>query len=174
MRLTSSDCCVCSSWSRRPKNRPRCGKRSVSRRRKPKPPGYSLIHLAIREEAAGLGGRVLLTLEKRNQTLDLPWTRLGVGTPVLLSEEGTHTPGEAAAGWRGVVSRLQRDAIQVAFVQWPEPEAERPTFRLDRSTDEISRLRQRQALENAQTATESRLAEMRDILLGTQCARLSG
>ncbi len=129
--------------------------------------GYSLIHLVIREEDAGLGGRVLLTLEKRNQTLALPWTRLGVGTPVLLSEEGAHAGGEEALSWRGVVSRMQRQSIQVALAQWPEPAADRPTFRLDRSTDEISRQRQRQALEQAQAAAgPGRLAELRDVLLG--------
>ena len=130
--------------------------------------GYSLIHLIVREEDAGLGGRVLLTLEKRNQNLALPWTRLGVGTPVLLSEESAQAAGDAALSWRGVVSRLYKDAIQVALAQWPETEAERPMFRLDRSTDEISRLRQRRAMEKAQAATDSRLAVLRDILLGKQ------
>jgi ATP-dependent RNA/DNA helicase IGHMBP2 len=131
--------------------------------------GHSLINLVVREEGAGLGGRILLTLEKRNQSLALPWTRLGIGTPVLLSEEGLHASGGGAAlSWRGVVSRLQKDAIQVAFSQWPEPMADRPTFRLDRSTDEISRQRQRQALEMAQAAADSRLAALRDTLLGNQ------
>ena len=130
--------------------------------------GTSLIHLVVREEDAGLGGRILLTLEKRNQTLALPWTRLGVGTPVLLSEEGGQPAGDEAQSWRGVVSRLFKDAIQIALAQWPETETERPMFRLDRSTDEISRLRQRQALEKAQAASGSRLAVLRDVLLGKQ------
>jgi ATP-dependent RNA/DNA helicase IGHMBP2 len=130
--------------------------------------GHSLINLVVREEGAGLGGRILLTLGKRNENLMLPWTRLGIGTPVLLSEEGVMAGVAAALSWRGVVSHLQRDQIQVAFSQWPEPEAERPTFRLDRSTDEISRQRQCQALEKAQVATDSRLAVLRDILLGQQ------
>ena len=128
--------------------------------------GHSLIHLVIREEDAGLGGRILLTLEKRNHDLALPWTRLGVGTPVLLSEEGAHAAGNSALSWRGVVSRLQKHSIQVALAEWPEPEADRPTFRLDRSTDEISRQRQRRALEKALAASDSRLAELRDVLLG--------
>ena len=50
--------------------------------------GSTLINLVIRDEDAGLGGRILLTFGKRNQTLTLPWTRLGSGTPVILSEEG--------------------------------------------------------------------------------------
>ena len=81
--------------------------------------GFTLTNLVIRGEDAGLVGRILLTLGKRNQTLPLPWTRLGSGTPVILSEDG-------ASGWRGVVTRLNKDNIQVAFAQWPESESERP------------------------------------------------
>ncbi len=126
--------------------------------------GSTLTNLVIRDEAAGLGGNILLTLGKRNQTLVLPWTRLSGGSPVILSKEG---PGNSeASSWRGVVSRLYKDSIQVAFSQWPETETERPTFRLDRSSDEISRQRQHQALERAQTASQSRIAELRDVLLG--------
>jgi ATP-dependent RNA/DNA helicase IGHMBP2 len=130
--------------------------------------GASLTNLVIREEDAGLGGRILLTLGKRNESLPLPWTRLGAGTPVLLSEEGAG--GGQAEGWRGTVSRLQKDSIQVAFSQWPEAESERPTFRLDRSSDEISRQRQRQGLDKVRGASGSRLAELRDVLLGEQPA----
>src|SRR5687767_1509354 len=131
--------------------------------------GTSLTGLVIREEDAGLGGRLLLTLAKRNQSLPFPWTRLGSGTPVILSEEGA--AGSREDGWRGVVIRLYKDGIQVAFSQWPETEAERPSFRLDRSSDEISRQRQRQALDKAKGAQGSRLAELRDVLLGKQPAR---
>jgi superfamily I DNA and/or RNA helicase len=127
--------------------------------------GNSLIHLTVRAEDAGLGGRVLLTFGKRNQTLPLPWTRLGTGSPVILSEEGlSHT----SPGWRGIVSRLQKDSVQVAFSQAPEPEGERPSFRLDRSTDEVARLRQRQALDRARDTRSSRLATLRDVLIGRQ------
>jgi hypothetical protein len=125
--------------------------------------GSTLINLVIRAEDAGLGGRILLTLGKRNQTLDLPWTRLGIGTPVILSEKGMQ--GEAD-GWRGVVSRVSKDSVQVAFSEAPEPESERPTFRLDRFSDEISHQRQRQGLEKANAAANSRFADLRDVLLG--------
>lgn len=121
--------------------------------------GFTLTNLVIRDEEAGLGGRILLTLGKRNQTQPLPWTRLGSGTPVILSEDGT-------SGWRGVVTRLGKDSLQVAFAQWPESETERPVFRLDRSSDEISRQRQRQGLEKARLAADSRFADLRDVLLG--------
>lgn len=127
--------------------------------------GGTLTNLVIRDEDAGLGGRILLTLGKRNQTLALPWTRLGPGAPVILSEEGV-----AGDGWRGIVSRVQRESIQVAFSGWPESEGERPTFRLDRSSDEVSRQRQRQGLEKAASVGASRFAELRDVLLGLRSA----
>ena len=126
--------------------------------------GSTLINLVIRDEAAGLGGRILLTLGKRNQSLPLPWTRLNSGSPVILSEE--NPGGPQTDGWRGVVTRVYKDSLQVAFSQWPETETERPSFRLDRSSDEISRQRQRHALEQAQAANSSRLGALRDVLLG--------
>ncbi len=133
--------------------------------------GSSLTNLVIREQDAGLGGHYLVTFGKRNQSLALPWTRLGTGTPVILSEEGAHPSSNSGwppspGGWRGVVSRLQKNSIQVAFSDWPESDSDRPVYRLDRSTDEISRLRQRQALERARSAKGSRLAALRDTLLG--------
>jgi ATP-dependent RNA/DNA helicase IGHMBP2 len=131
--------------------------------------GYSLINLVIREEEAGLGGRILLTLSKRTQGQALPWTRLGVGAPVILSEEGAADPLEAAArGWRGVISQIGRDSVQAAFSDWPEPSEDAHTFRLDRSNDEIARQRQRKALERARSLTAGRQADLRDILLGLQ------
>ncbi len=127
--------------------------------------GSSLVNLVIRDQDAGLGDSVVLTLGKRNQNLPLPWTRLGVGTPVLFSTE----PPEGK-GWRGVVTRLQKDTIEVSFPEWPEAAladaSERPTFRLDRSSDEISRQRQLNAMERACAAAEgSRLGKLRNILL---------
>jgi ATP-dependent RNA/DNA helicase IGHMBP2 len=54
----------------------------------------------MREEFSGLGGRRIVTLGKRNTSAPLPWTRLGVGSPVVLSEMGA----KPADGVRGVVS----------------------------------------------------------------------
>ncbi len=125
--------------------------------------GNSIINLVIREEGYGLGGRFLLGLGKRNETLSLPWTRLGVGSPVILSEEGT---SNEESGWRGIVSAIRRDAIQIALNQFVETESDRPTFRLDRSPDEISRFRQKQAMEAARSAVSSRLEVLRDVLIG--------
>ena len=124
--------------------------------------GNSLIQLTIRDEVAGLGGRVLVTLGQRNQHLDLPWTRLRVGSPVQLAEEQVAT----ATPWRGVVSQLRRESIQVALLQWPEPQGDRPTFRLDLAGDEIAHQRELAALATAEQAKGERLAALRAILLG--------
>ncbi len=129
--------------------------------------GNSIINLVIREEGYGLGGHFLLGLGKRNETLPLPWTRLGVGSPVILSEEARSSSNEES-GWRGIVSSIRRDAIQIALNQFVETESDKPMFRLDRSTDEISRFRQKLAMEEARNASGGiRLEVLRDVLIGS-------
>ena len=129
--------------------------------------GNTLIQLVIQDEFAGLGGRWLVMLGKRNQQANLPWTRLRVGSPVQLSEENS-TENKR---WRGVVSLLRRDVIQVALSDWPEAENERPSFRLDLAGDEIARRRAHAALALADSAHSSRLAELRAVLLGERPPR---
>ncbi|MCB0225383.1 MAG: AAA family ATPase [Anaerolineae bacterium] len=126
--------------------------------------GQTLIQLVIIDEYGGLGGRILVTLAKRSQNQPLPWHRLEVGTPIILTEESSG--GDAA--WRGVVSQRDRQTIQVALNAWPETETSRPTFRLDVSTDEIARQRQRDALARARSARSDRTAELRRVLLFEQ------
>jgi len=128
--------------------------------------GFSLINLVIKEEGYGLGGYFLLGLGKRNETLPLPWTKIGVGSPVILSEE-TRSASDEENGWRGIVSAIRRDAIQVAVHQFVETESERPTFRIDRAADEISRFRQKTAMESARSAHGTRLEVLRDVLIGS-------
>src|SRR5262249_29150407 len=112
-------------------------------------------------ESSGLGGRCILTLAKRNRDRSLPWTRLGVGTPVLLTEEGG-----TATGCRGVVCERDERFLRVAVNEPPESAQDHPTYRLDLSSDEAARLRQRAALERARSAGRERLAELRQVLLG--------
>lgn len=121
-----------------------------------------LRRLVIREETWGLGDRLLLTLAPKNQSESLPWSRLDVGSPVLLVEETGRSDHD---GWRGVISRKTREIIQIALSHSPEPEADRPTFRLDLSTDEISRRRMIQALTKAAESGSGRLADLRRVLL---------
>ncbi|MBK9209367.1 MAG: AAA family ATPase [Anaerolineales bacterium] len=88
------------------------------------------------------------------------------GSPVIVTEEN-RASSNTENGWRGIVSSIRRDAIQVAINQFIETETERPTFRIDRATDEIARFRQRQAMELARGASGgSRLEVLRDVLIG--------
>src|SRR3954451_21452034 len=70
--------------------------------------GHSLVDLVVRDGYGGLGGPALLTLAKRGGAVPLPWTRLGTGTPVVLSEQAAR-----GDGWRGIVSEREREFIRV-------------------------------------------------------------
>ena len=118
--------------------------------------GDTLVDLVISDHRSGLGGRFLITFLKRNRTQDLPWNRFRVGSPVIASEELT----EGDCGY-GIVCGRQVGSIEVAFDEWPEGER----FRLDLSTDEVTRSRQLTAMHAVEHA-RSRIAQLRDILLG--------
>lgn len=86
----------------------------------------------------------------------LPWNRLRVGSPVVLSDEESDQPG-----LQGVVSARDQVSIQVAVNDWPDAEQ----FRIDLSPDEITRKRQLAAIDRAENGTR-RVAKLRDVLLG--------
>jgi superfamily I DNA and/or RNA helicase len=139
--------------------------REQSRRRSPSEAersGNSLVDLVAVDEHAGLGGRWVLTLVKRNRSLALPWTRLSGGSPVLLSVQG---PADAP-NWRGVVTDVRDRTIGVALEEPPEERDDSAPLRIDLSHDEIARRRQRAALDRARNARRDRLAELRAVLLG--------
>src|SRR5688572_9890689 len=94
--------------------------------------GASLVGLTIRDETTGLGGRSLVTLGKRDLSLPLPWTRLNTGSPILLTEEKV----DDGVSLRGLVSRRERQTIEIALAYSPETGNERPTWRIDLATDE--------------------------------------
>jgi ATP-dependent RNA/DNA helicase IGHMBP2 len=120
--------------------------------------GACLVDLVVQDEHAGLGGRVVLTLAKRERGRPLPWNRLQAGTPVLVSPEG------GSEGRRGVVCERAEQFLRVALNEPTEDERGR-TYRVDASNDEAARIRQRQALERARAARGDRLAELRAVLL---------
>lgn len=121
--------------------------------------GTCLLGLVVAEEQSGLGCRCILTLMKRNRSQPLPWHRLQSGAPVLLSEEGA-----SGGGMRGVVCERGELFLRVAVNEPPDETA--ATFRVELSSDEAARLRQRAALERVRTARGERLAELRQVLLG--------
>jgi superfamily I DNA and/or RNA helicase len=123
--------------------------------------GNTLVGLIVADEQAGLGGRYLVQLGKRGGG-PLPWTRLDVGSPVVLSP---HKSG-AEPVYRGVVCERSERVICVALDRLPEDLAEHETWRVDLTFDEVAVTRQRAALEQARLARGDRSAVLRDVLLG--------
>jgi len=117
--------------------------------------GQSLLDLAISDGESGLAGRYLMTFVKRNRELRLPWNRLRVGSPVVVSET------ETGDNYQGVVSGKRDDWIQVALSEWPEGSM----YRIDLAADEITRRRQLAAINQVRFAT-GRLGTLRKVLLG--------
>lgn len=131
--------------------------------------GVCLVGLTIREEESGFGGRAVVTLGKRDRRIELPWTKLNSGSPIVLSEEQAAESGV----WRGVVTERDRETITVVLAQSPEPTSDRPTFRLDLASDEISRERQRAAIQQVASADSGRLAALKRKLLGEESPEFS-
>ena len=122
--------------------------------------GDCLVGLIVTDESAGLGGRCLLSLCKRNRSASLPWTRLQVGSPVVVMAEAE--PGNA--GVRGVICERSERLLRVAVA---EPLGDEDgVYRVVLSNDETSRQRQRSILDRTRSAARDRLAELRGILLG--------
>ncbi len=121
-----------------------------------------LAGLVIRDSEAALGGRLLVTLTKRADQEPLPFNRLTVGTPIMLAEEGI----KSAVPQRGIVCFRDKLQIQVAVSELPEEVNARPLFRLDLSSDEVSRQRILSAMRTAMTLARGRVTKLRSIFLG--------
>jgi superfamily I DNA and/or RNA helicase len=123
--------------------------------------GTSLIDLVVADENAGLGGRYVVQLIRRVRG-QLCWTRLDVGSPVMLSPHKEH----AKLSYRGVVCRRTDVSISVAIDGLPDELAEHDAWRIDLAFDEVATQRQRAALQQARTHRGDRTAILRDVLLG--------
>lgn len=128
--------------------------------------GISLVDLVLVDAYSGLGGLDVLKLRKRNQTLRLPWTRIGVGSPVVLTDQA-----DPEVSVRGVVASKKADAISVATSKDATELDEDASYRIDLSGDEITSRRQQAALRQAIGASADRVAELRGIFSGRLEAR---
>lgn len=125
--------------------------------------GTTLTRLALRDAEFGLGGRLLLSFAHKSAGAALPPSRLGPGSPVVLNQTNVN---RRVPSYRGVI--YDRDAITIGVAIDP-PDDELPDdaiWRLDLMPDEVSRLRQQDALRRAASASGDRLAELRAVLLG--------
>ena len=118
--------------------------------------GETILDLVVTDHVHGLGGHQLVTFKRRNETLRMPWHRLRVGSPVLVSPFR-----EGGKSETGVVSRKKHDSIQVALNRWPDAES----FRIDLTADEVTRQRQLSAIMTAKNS-RGRLGHMRSVLMG--------
>ncbi len=119
--------------------------------------GESILDLVISDHGLGLGGQQLVTFKKRSETDSLPWHRLKVGSPVVVSTFKT----DVEKSETGVVSRKNRDSIQVSLGRWPEGNC----FRIDLTADEVTRQRQFAAIMTAKDS-RGRLGQLRSVLMG--------
>src|SRR5688572_22990971 len=112
--------------------------------------GATLTRLVLRDAEFGLGGRLLLTFARKTPGEALPPSRLGPGSPVVLSQTNVN---RRVPSYRGVVFDRDANALGVAI---DPPDDELPddaTWRIDLSPDEVSRLRQQDSLRRAAGAS---------------------
>jgi superfamily I DNA and/or RNA helicase len=131
--------------------------------------GVSLLRLVVAEEGAGLGGRILLGLEKTTGEA-LPPTRIQPGDIVRLVPPDPAGSGRARTDERrtasGVVWRKNVRRVTVAFDDLPEDGVGDGALRLDRVANDITYRRMRKALERLRALDRGRPAQLREILLG--------
>jgi ATP-dependent RNA/DNA helicase IGHMBP2 len=132
--------------------------------------GVTLTRLVLREEEFGLGGHLLLTFGHKSLG-PLPPTRLQPGSPVVVSQTNVN---RRMPSYRGVVFDRDERTIGVAIDPPDEDLAQEAVWRLDLSPDEVSRLRQQDALQRAAAASGDRLAELRDMLVGKRSCQETG
>ena len=125
--------------------------------------GTTLTALVLRDSEFGLGGRLLLTFGRKTLGAPLPPSRLGPGSPVVLNQTNVN---RRMPSFRGVIYDRDTATIGVAIDPPDDELSDEAVWRLDLSPDEVSRLRQQDALRRAASADGDRLAELREVLLG--------
>ena len=124
--------------------------------------GTTLTALLLQDTDFGLGGRCLLTFGRINRSERLPPNRLGPGSPVVLNQ--SKSPRGFSS--RGVVFDRSETTLGIAIEPPDDEIPEDAKWRVDLTPDEVSRLRQQDAMRRASAADGDRMAELRDVLLG--------
>lgn len=121
--------------------------------------GETIVDLSIADHRAGLGGRTRVTFVKRKPSQPMPWHKLRVGSPVVVSRYRDDDGNSET----GVVSKRTQDSLEVALNRWPEGD----NFRIDLTADEVTRQRQLAAITMAKDS-RGRLGQLRDVLMGVR------
>ena len=121
--------------------------------------GESILDLSMVDHTKGLGDRYLITFARRKRERPMPWHRLSVGSPVVVS----NFADDRGDSLTGVVSQRRPDSLQVALDHWPDWD----NFRIDLTADEVTRQRMMGAINTALNA-RGRLGDLRKTLLGSR------
>ncbi|MBN1444456.1 MAG: IGHMBP2 family helicase [Planctomycetes bacterium] len=139
--------------------------------------GLSILRLAVTDEDAGLGGRILLKLARTTGD-SLPPGRIQSGDIVRVVAEGAATSRRARAGATshpsGVVWRRDARSLTVAFDELPDDDIGEGTLRVDRVANDVTYRRMRESLQRLRAAGRGRAAQLREILLGEREPRAGG
>ncbi len=128
--------------------------------------GEAILDLVVIDQDKGMGDRLLVTLAKSNQELGLPWTRLKVGSPIVMSSVSDRKSMQITESKQGVVSKRGTRSIQVALAEIPAGSR----FRIDLAGNDITHRRHLQAIAQVKLAT-GRLGRLRDMFFGHRPTR---
>ncbi len=121
----------------------------------------SLVNLIIVQKDYAVGSRIVLMLSSSNPHNSIPYTRLRVGSPIVISAMDS-----SISPVHGIVSYIKKKSIEVTLNYFPELDNGNLKCRLDLSDDEVGSQRERMALIRVKNAADSRLAELRGVLVG--------
>ena len=119
--------------------------------------GETILDLSIADQRDGMGGRTLVSFVRRKKSKPMPWHRIRVGSPVIV----TRFPEDDGKSEQGVVSKRTHNSLEVALNYCPDGNQ----FRIDLTADEVTRQRQLAAINEAMKS-RGRLGKLRDILMG--------
>jgi superfamily I DNA and/or RNA helicase len=126
--------------------------------------GQALLGLSVKEQDGGLLGRTIVRFERPKATL--PPTRIGAGDVVRLSRRDPLDEGNPS----GVVLERSPARITVAFEDELPAWAESGPLRLDRTGDDVTFKRTREALDTFETA-KGPAESLREIVFGKGAPR---
>ncbi|HZU97692.1 MAG TPA: AAA domain-containing protein [Planctomycetota bacterium] len=126
--------------------------------------GQALLGLSVKEQDGGLLGRTIVRFERPKASL--PATRIGAGDVVRLSRRDPLDEGNPS----GVVLERSPSRITVAFEDELPAWAESGPLRLDRTGDDVTFKRTREALDTFETA-KGPAESLREIVFGKRAPR---
>ena len=132
--------------------------------------GLTWYPVNITQEDIGFGGKVVLELERPAHRQDLHLFQVGASAAVFSNAPGYSGPDRPVIS--GVVTSVRRNKLLLATTKDTLPDwvMDRSALGIDLTFDEVSYREMSQALSAVIGAHGNRLAELRDVLLGSKLA----